>query len=338
MLAVRQNTMQKMLVPFALAAALTLHSPFIRAGEGTRLFRGETRLELASGEPMRNCVQRQAPIGKMAPGFCERRPAQPGQTHISRVEIPAGNNAAQMDERALEVKAEPIQHDDNGKAGAPWWLSALAGFSALVNLGLFYGGTLRKVWKTKSTESFSKTSRLMGLAGSLLWVGYGLCLKDWVVVAMTSLALPGSICITCLKLKNRDKPKQLEPRERKISRITIGVAAMAVGALAATEFLLGNFGAGVLVTVMGGVAVFLRNLSPWTQAIKTMIDKSTKSFVRLPYILDPPSSAIWVFYGLAKGEVLVAASNLLSLAVEAIMAVIVVKNWKKDTVAKSALP
>ncbi len=261
----------------------------------------KTHIEMAAAKPAALTEKGRAQAGPI-------RPKQPAQ--------------------ALE-RLQPARQE--GKHKAPWWLAALATMSAFVNMCLFYGASVRKVWKTKDTESFSKTSRLMVLAGSFLWVGYGLLIKDWVLAAMTGFALPGSIYIIYWKLKNNDKPKQLEPRERNISRITTGAAAMAVGALAATEFLLGNVSAGIMATAMGGAAVFLRNLSPWTQAIKTMIDKSTISFSRLPYLLDPPSSAIWVFYGLAQGEMLLAASNLLSLAVGTIMAALVLKNWKKDT-------
>ncbi|MFA5929418.1 MAG: hypothetical protein WC861_00895 [Candidatus Micrarchaeia archaeon] len=308
----RQKTMQKLIVPVALAAALTFHSPFIRAGEGARLIEGKAPMGLASQEAAhpRACSRL---IGKTA-GVCKRQPARMGG-------------------RALEVKAEPALHEDGGKAGAPWWLSALASLSALVNLGLFYGGTVWKVWKTKGTESFSKASRVLISAGALLWVGYGVCVNDWAVIAMTGLALPGSIYLTCLKLKNNDKPRPMAPKEKRISEVTTGAAVLAFTSLAAIEFLFGNSSLGILATALGGVAVILRNLSPWAQAIKTMLDKSTKNFNFWATILDPPSSAIWVAYGWAQHEMPVMISNLLSLAAGAIVAGIMLKNRKKDRAA-----
>lgn len=295
----RSKMVHKVVVPFALAAALTC-APFNRAGDGARLLEGKPRIELAAKPPV--------------------------QAQQCRAEAKAA-----MPKQPAQAEAPQMSTCQEGKQRAPWWLFAIAMLSSAVNLVLFYSASVRKVWKTGNTESFSKASRFMALAGSLLWVGYGLCLNDWLVAAMTGLAMPGSIYITCRKLRNNDAPKLLAPRERKISRITTGAAAVAVGALAAAEFLLGNVSAGIMVTAIGGVAVFLRNLSPWTQTVKTMIDKSTVSFARLPFFTDPPSSAIWIMYGLAQGELLLAASNMLSLAVSTVMAVLVLKNWKKDT-------
>jgi len=294
----QRKIMRKAVVPFALAAALTC-VPFNRAGEGARLLGGKAHIEMTV-----------EPAAKMKEAHAIANAGYFGGAQPMHEEL----GPAKCEER---------------KQGAPWWLTALATMSSAANLFLFYGASFMKVWKTKNTESFSKASRLMAVAGSLLWVGYGLLIKDWMVAIMTGLALPGGIYVTFWKLKNKDAPKRLSPKEKKISGITTVAAAVAVGALAAAELLLGNVGAGIIVTAMGGVAVFLRNLSPWTQAAKTMLDKSTISFARLPFLTDPPSSAIWVAYGLAQGELLLAASNMLSLAVGTIMAAIVLKNWKK---------
>ena len=308
----RQKIMQKMIVPIALAAALTLHSPFLRAGEGTRLMKDKAPMGLATPER----AHRRGLDEKTASVLCEREPAQ-------------------MDEHALEVKAKPTVHEDGRKAGAPGWLAALVILSSLVNVGLFYGGTVRKVWKTKDTGSFSKSSRLIMLAGSLLWLGYNvLFLKDWKVAAITVFILPGSIYIAYRKLKNKDKPKPLEPRQKKVSHITTGVAAVAVAALAAFEILWGNTGIGILATAMGGMAIFLRDLNPWIQAIKTLTDKSTKSFPNWKYYaMGPPESALWAAYGLFQGEVFLMVSNTLSIATCFIMALMVWKNRKKDAEA-----
>ena len=326
----RPNKMQKAIVPIALATALICISPFNRAGGAARLYGNKARFELASAKTGKFQVQEtKEPAEKRLPDYWERKQMHPNPG-ISGKKDHAENEMAQMVERTPEARGEHTPHEGGSENGAPWWVKFLAGASALVGVSMFYPLYVRQVWKTKNTESFSLSSRVMSLAGALLWIGYGFSINDWNIIGWTSSIIPGLFYLTFLKIKNKDKTRPSEPKEKALLGITNGAAVLAFTALAAIEYLFGNRELGILATGLGFVAAILKNSSSWTQTVKTVIDKSTKSFNPLFTVLAPLLAVPWVVYGWMQNEMPVMVTNLLDFVGGTIILWIKVKNWKED--------
>src|SRR3989344_894085 len=322
------NRTKRIVPAVALAAALTFGSPFACAGEKAGLVHNRAEIKLASKIANPWLQERRLLVDAGLQNPQKRNPLVPAPI-ISWISSHEETETARLAECTPEVKEEAANHDEGKEGKVPWWLRKLIDACATVSISLFYLLSIGKVLKTKNTESFSKASVSTSLIGTSLWVGYGICINDWLVAGWPALLLPGYAYLTIQKWVNKDKMKPMAAVEKKISRIVIGTMVLAFTAFAAAQYLLGNKGLGILATGLGFMAAILRNISPWAQTIKTVIDKSTKSFNLLYTVLSLPLVAPWVVYGWIQNEMPVMITHLLGIVLGSIVAWIKVKNWKE---------
>jgi MtN3 and saliva related transmembrane protein len=77
----------------------------------------------------------------------------------------------------------------------------LVGSAAAVCTTLAYLPQVIRAWRTRSTHDVSLKMYLLMVLGTLLWLGYGMALRDWPLIGANavSLILTGSILF--LKLR-----------------------------------------------------------------------------------------------------------------------------------------
>jgi MtN3 and saliva related transmembrane protein len=81
-----------------------------------------------------------------------------------------------------------------------WWVTALGTVAGLCTTGSFVPQVV-KVWREGDTRAISLRMYVVLTAGFVLWLGYGLTLGSWPIVAFNAANLVLSAVILRLKLR-----------------------------------------------------------------------------------------------------------------------------------------
>jgi MtN3 and saliva related transmembrane protein len=81
-----------------------------------------------------------------------------------------------------------------------WWITALGTVAGLCTTGSFVPQVV-KVWREGDTRAISLRMYLVLTAAFVLWLGYGLAIGSWPVVAFNAANLALSAVILRLKLR-----------------------------------------------------------------------------------------------------------------------------------------
>ena len=90
----------------------------------------------------------------------------------------------------------------------PWLGACAAAFTSLS-----YLPQVRKAWPRGSTSDLSLKMLAVLTAGLSLWVGYGLLMGDWIIVAANSVGASLSASVLAFKirdLRSSDKRRRIE--------------------------------------------------------------------------------------------------------------------------------
>jgi MtN3 and saliva related transmembrane protein len=87
-----------------------------------------------------------------------------------------------------------------GTRMSEWWVTALGTVAGLCTTGSFVPQVV-KVWREGDTRAISRRMYVVLTAGFVLWLGYGLTLGSWPIVAFNAANLVLSAVILRLKLR-----------------------------------------------------------------------------------------------------------------------------------------
>ncbi|HET9112622.1 MAG TPA: SemiSWEET transporter [Burkholderiales bacterium] len=87
------------------------------------------------------------------------------------------------------------------------WLGLLAGSLTTIS---FVPQVIR-IWRTKKADDISTSMFVIFMAGVALWLGYGILLKAWPVIAANAITLALAMVILVLKYRYR-KPADASKR------------------------------------------------------------------------------------------------------------------------------
>ncbi len=76
--------------------------------------------------------------------------------------------------------------------------------SILITVGLYSQAV--KIWRTESAKDFSFLIVVAIFFNEIIWINYGFSLKEWPIILISSLNLPGAVVIVIGYIKYR-KPK-----------------------------------------------------------------------------------------------------------------------------------
>ena len=89
------------------------------------------------------------------------------------------------------------------------WLAASMG----VVMSLSWFVQAHRIMKRKSADDISLITVIIFMAGDIIWLGYGLLLQDFPIIASFSIGLLGVVCVFLFALKYRSlRRKRTRPR------------------------------------------------------------------------------------------------------------------------------
>jgi len=81
------------------------------------------------------------------------------------------------------------------------WVS-LMGAAAGICTTVAYVPQVLKTWRSRSTSDISLTMFAVMVTGVVLWLGYGIALHDWVIIAANAATLLLTGIVLLLKLRH----------------------------------------------------------------------------------------------------------------------------------------
>ncbi|MDO8513728.1 MAG: SemiSWEET family transporter [bacterium] len=83
-------------------------------------------------------------------------------------------------------------------------ISRLVTFVASLTITLGIYSQVWKIWKTKSAKDFSIILILGIVITELAWLNYGIVIKEWPIIALESINIPGVIIMAVLFFKYKN--------------------------------------------------------------------------------------------------------------------------------------
>lgn len=86
------------------------------------------------------------------------------------------------------------------------WLHISQVLTFIVSLSMTYGlyAQAVKIWKTKSAKDFALVLVISVVANEIVWLNYGIVLRQWPIIGLGIINVPCVIAICILFFKYRD--------------------------------------------------------------------------------------------------------------------------------------